>query len=113
MQYCGTQIVLKGLCVYVCMYVCMLYTLVSGNDPRANRCQWRLNRIAAHHAHLNGFPVFEREEIEHRLLFKSEFSPYHKPVNPHIHLDIPGPQIVSTALLAMVCDQAYFMMMKY
>eukprot|EP01035_Chromulina_nebulosa_P024247 gene24247-31520_t len=75
---------------------------IKGNDPRVNRCQWRLNRIAAHHAHLNGFPVFEREEIEHRLLFKSEFSPYNKPVTPHIHLDIPGPQIVSTALLAMV-----------
>jgi len=75
---------------------------LKGNDPRANRCQWRLNRIAAHEAHLQGFPVFEREEIEHRLLFKSEFSPYHKNMNTHIHLDIPGPQIISTALLAMV-----------
>lgn len=61
-----------------------------------------MNRIAAHQAHLNGFPVLEREEIEHRLLFKSEFTPYHKNINTHIHLDIPGPQIVSTALLAMV-----------
>ena len=75
---------------------------LKAHDTRGHRCQWRLNRIATHQAHLHGIPVFEREEIEHRYLFKSEYSPGHKNVQTHIHLDIPGPQIISTALLAMI-----------
>lgn len=75
---------------------------LKARDYRAHFCQYRLNRIASHQAHLHGFPVFEREEIEHRYLFKSEYAPGHKNVQSHIHLDIPGPQIITTALLAMI-----------
>jgi hypothetical protein len=73
------------------------------SDPRSDHCTWKLNRIVAHEAHKRGFPVFEREELEHRLLFKSEHAP---PVNlnvkPDVHLDIPGPQIVATTLLNFI-----------
>ncbi len=72
-------------------------------DPRSDHCTWRFNRIAAHEAHKHGFTVFEREELEHRFLFKSEHAPAELvSVQPDVHLDIPGPQIIATALLNMI-----------
>ncbi len=72
-------------------------------DPRSDRCVWRFNRIVAHEAHKQSFIVFEREEIEHRLLFKSEFSiTENVVVKPDMHLEVPAPQILATSLLHMI-----------
>lgn len=72
-------------------------------DPRSSFCMWRINRIIAHEAHLRGFPVFEREELEHRLFFKSEHSPEDIQFsNASTHLNIPAPQILATTLLNML-----------
>ena len=43
-------------------------------NPVADRCTWKMNRIVARAAHKRGFVVFEREEMEHRVVFKSEYS---------------------------------------
>ena len=37
-----------------------------------DHCTWRFNRRMAIEAHKFGFAVFEREEVERRLLFKSD-----------------------------------------
>ena len=46
-------------------------------DTRSDQCTWSFNRKLAMQAHGAGIPVLEREEIEHRLLFKSENAPPH------------------------------------
>jgi hypothetical protein len=71
-------------------------------DYRANTCTWRMNRILAYHAHMNGFIVIEREEIEHRLVFKSEHS-NHPFLEVKIGgLDTPAPQIIATTFLSLI-----------
>ena len=72
-------------------------------NPHADFCTWKLNRIIARAAHRRGFIVFEREEIEHRLLFKTEASEdlysagvLDKAAEP------PMAHIVSTSLLSML-----------
>lgn len=72
------------------------------DDGRQDKCSWHINRVVTHQAHKHGFVVLEREEIEHRLLYRSEHNPDIKAVNPDVHLDIPGPQIVGTALLKLL-----------
>lgn len=75
----------------------------SGNpDPASVHCSRTFNRVAAYEAHLQGFPVLEREEIERRLLFKSEYLEEVSYIKPVLHLDNPAPNIVGTALLSMV-----------
>jgi hypothetical protein len=49
-----------------------------------------------------GFAVFEREEIERRMLYKSEYNPKYRPLKFILHLEAPAPNIVSTSLLAMI-----------
>ena len=71
-------------------------------DPQLDRCAWTFNRQAAYVAHQHGFIVFEREEIERRLLFKSEYNEEHRTIKPDLHLANPAPQIVATSLLGMV-----------
>lgn len=86
-------------------------------NAKADRCIWKLNRIAAKEAHQLGFNVFEREEIEHRLLFKSEHivslhnsgaganvSVVPKIITPLYDaiFTAPAPQIVATSLLEMI-----------
>lgn len=73
-------------------------------DPRQGFCMWRLNRVIAHEAHLKGFTVFEREELEHRLFFKSEHSPPDIQLTPvkNSLLAAPAPQILATTLLNLV-----------
>ena len=73
-------------------------------NPSADldRCTWTFNRVVAHEAHLHGFAVLEREEIERRLLFKSDFNPRLKLIKNGLHLAAPSPQIVATALNALV-----------
>lgn len=73
-------------------------------DPRSGFCMWRLNRVIAHEAHLRGFAVFEREELEHRLFFKSEHSPQEiqQTTVKDTLLAAPAPQILATTLLNMI-----------
>jgi hypothetical protein len=72
------------------------------SDPVLDLCSRTFNRLAAYEAHLQGFLVLEREEIERRLLFKSEFFEEVSYIKNLMHLENPGPNIVGTALLAMV-----------
>ena len=73
-------------------------------NPSADldRCTWTFNRALAHEAHQHGFAVFEREEIERRLLFKSDHNPRLKLIKAGLHLPAPSPQIIATSLAAMV-----------
>jgi hypothetical protein len=71
-------------------------------DIGVQKCSMRFNRIVAREAHAQGFAVLEREEIEHRFLFKSEVYPNYRTTKPGLHLDSPGPQIVATSLLEMI-----------
>lgn len=75
----------------------------AGNtDARIDYCSRRFNRLLAKNAHEFGFSVFEREEIERRLLFKSEYFPDHRTIKPLLHLENPAPNIVGTSLLGLV-----------
>ncbi len=71
-------------------------------SARLDECTWRFNRVAAEAAHRQGFAVFDREELERRLLFKSETVDSAKYMKSSLHLDAPGPQIVATALLGLI-----------
>lgn len=75
---------------------------MGNSDDRGDHCTWRFNRVAAHEAHLQGFVVYEREEIERRLLFKSEYYAGFRSIKPNLHIEAPSPQIVGTGLLALV-----------
>jgi hypothetical protein len=72
------------------------------SEPRADQCSRQYNRVLAKEAHNYGFTVIEREEIERRLLFKSEFSPVFKSVHNALHLESPAPNIVACSLLILV-----------
>jgi hypothetical protein len=74
---------------------------IGNPDPKLDHCIWKLNRITAVEAHMQGFVVLEREEIERRLLFKSEFSNF-KTMKTALHLENPAPQIVGTSLLNLI-----------
>lgn len=75
----------------------------AGNtDANLDACSRRFNRILAKSAHEYGFPVFEREEIERRLLFKSEYWPDHRTIKPLLHLENPAPNVVGTSLLSLI-----------
>jgi hypothetical protein len=71
-------------------------------DNVVHQCSWRFNRIMAHEAHKQGFVVFDREEIERRLLFKSEHYIKTRNMKPILHLDMPAPNIIATALLTLI-----------
>jgi hypothetical protein len=43
-------------------------------EVETNWCMYHWNRVVSNAAHVRGFVVFDREELEHRLLFKSEHS---------------------------------------
>ncbi len=53
-------------------------------------------------AHRQGFSVLEREEIERRLLFKSENYEKTASMKNMLHLNNPAPQIVGTSLLGLI-----------
>ena len=65
-------------------------------------CIWRFNRMVAQEAHKQGFVVFEREEIERRLLFKSEHYDPTKVLKFALHLENPAPNIIATSLLTLI-----------
>lgn len=82
----------------------VIISLASRNhldNMQSNICTWHMNRLFAYGAHFQGFVVLEREELEQRLLFKSEHSP-HPFVKPRAVLDTPPvPQILATSLLSI------------
>mmetsp|Transcript_22325 Transcript_22325/g.37347 ORF Transcript_22325/g.37347 Transcript_22325/m.37347 type:complete len:394 (+) Transcript_22325:92-1273(+) len=67
-----------------------------------DHCTRTFNRVAAYEAHLQGFAVLEREEIERRLLYKSEFWDGVSYMKPILHLENPATNIVGTSLLSLV-----------
>lgn len=73
-----------------------------GAEPKRDHCSRTMNRVAAYEAHQQGFVVFEREEIERRLLYKSEYYDGVSFIKPLLHLEAPGANIVGTSLLALV-----------
>jgi hypothetical protein len=78
---------------------------IGTDDTALDHCTWRWNRQLALEAHKAGFPVFEREEIERRLLFKSDTHldrHQGRYIKPNMHLAAPSPQIVATSLMAMI-----------
>ena len=72
------------------------------HDPVMDECIFKFNRIMAKEAHDAGFPVFEREEIERRMLFRSEHWEPYRTLKPNLHLDAPAPAIVATSLLGLI-----------
>ncbi len=74
----------------------------SYDNPHVLHCSRRFNRILAKEAHRHGFVVLEREEIERRLLFKSEYRVDHRTIKPLLHLENPAPNIIGTSLLGLV-----------
>ena len=75
---------------------------LGGPDHESDLCIRRFNRVAARAAHDQGFAVLEREEIERRLMFKSEYYDKVASMKLKLHLDNPAPQIVATSLLGLI-----------
>ena len=78
-----------------------------GPDIRIDKCSTRFNRNLARQAHIAGFVVLEREELERRLMFKSEYQgengeTTHLYMKHNLHLQNPAPQIVGTSLLTLI-----------
>lgn len=73
-----------------------------GSDAREDHCSREFNRILAKEAHKGGFVVIEREELERRLLYKSEFIADFRSIKPNLHLESPAPNIVATSLLGLI-----------
>lgn len=73
-----------------------------GSDYRQDHCSREFNRILAKEAHKGGFTVIEREELERRYLYKSEFFADFRSVKPNLHLEAPAPNIVATSLLGLI-----------
>ena len=72
--------------------------------PRVDICINQFNRIILDEAHKQGFPVLDKAEIERRLVSRSLGHP--KPaIKNSVHLDKPGPAIISTALLHIISCQ--------
>jgi hypothetical protein len=87
-----------------------------------NYCHWRLNGLYTYIAHQHGFLVLTREEIEHRLVFKTEHSyavvdPQAVRTNAHIAvenvrkmtrprlqemMEFPGAPIIAASLVEML-----------
>lgn len=75
----------------------------AGNtDMNGDACSRSFNRVLAYQAHRFGFSVLEREEIERRLLIKSEYYGDHRTMKPNLHLENPAPNIVGTSLLGLI-----------
>jgi hypothetical protein len=72
------------------------------SNSKASFCTWKLNRIIARAAHNRGFVVFEREEMEHRIAFKSEYSEDLLQIGAVDAAPAPVSSFVSTALLSMM-----------
>ncbi len=75
---------------------------MGNSDSRGDHCTWRFNRILASEGHKQGFTVLEREEIERRLQYKSEYYPNVRYIKPNLHIENPSANIVGSSLLALV-----------
>jgi hypothetical protein len=73
-----------------------------GSHSAMDKCSRTINRVSAYEAHLQGFAVLEREEIERRLLYKSEFFEGVSFIKSILHLENPAANIVGTSLLALI-----------
>jgi hypothetical protein len=71
-------------------------------EDEKDKCSWHYNRVLAHEAHKHGFVVLEREEIERRLLYKSEHYVEVRTMKPILHLENPAPNIIATTLLNLI-----------
>lgn len=77
-------------------------------DYHSDVCTWKLNRKVAFEAHRRKFMVFEREEIEGRVLFRNEYvidgaaakEPY--VLQPHNLTMFPLPQIVTSSFVSLL-----------
>lgn len=79
-----------------------------GSDPREDRCSREFNRILAREAHAEGSTVIEREEMERRLLYRSEFWSEYRSIKPNLHLEAPAPNIIATSMLYLLgCLQSH------
>ena len=71
------------------------------NGANMNECILRINRAAANAAHMYGFSVLERGEIEHRIMYKSFQNP--EPLlDVEMHLAQPVQNIIATCLLRLI-----------
>jgi hypothetical protein len=74
--------------------------------PEHDKCAYSFHRAAARAARAEGFAVYERGEIERRLLYASQNKEIAGGKNEvlrfKMHLDAPAPEIVSTGLLALI-----------
>jgi hypothetical protein len=84
-------------------------TVIVSTAPRAlignsksEICMWKLNRIIARAAHRRGFIVLEREEMEHRVMFKLQNSEDLLRIGVMDVTEPPMAEIVSTSLLSMI-----------
>ena len=84
------------------MVIVQLAGRAGNSDPMGDHCSRTVNRVAAYEGHLQGFAVLEREEIERRLLYKSEFFSEVSYIKNLLHLENPSANIVGTSLLALV-----------
>jgi hypothetical protein len=71
------------------------------NSSSSDYCTWRLNRLIAYEAHVKGFIVLEREEIETRLLFRTERNPEAEKTVKSL-LSFPGSQIVASSFISLL-----------
>jgi hypothetical protein len=69
--------------------------------PDVSQCSWKFSRAATVEAHRHGFAVLEREEMERRLLFRSEYNEQYRTLKPILHLEMPAQSIISTALVGL------------
>ena len=80
--------------------------MTSGNTGSANgtnmdACISRVNRLVADAAHMYGFAVLERGEIEARLMFKSRHTS-NEVLKNEMHLVQPAQNIIASSLLQLV-----------
>ena len=73
----------------------------SDNGTHMDGCISRVNRLVVDAAHLYGFAVLERGEIEARLMFKSRYTSSEMLKN-EMHLVQPAQNIIATSLLKLI-----------
>jgi hypothetical protein len=94
--------VIKGILTSISHKLNFTGRLGNSSESALDTCSWRFNRFLAHGAHAEGFTVFEREELEHRILSKSEYFKSEGSVVPAQILEKPAPQIVGSALMTLI-----------
>jgi hypothetical protein len=70
--------------------------------PEVSDCSWKFGRVATLEAHKHGFVVLERQEMERRLLYRSEHNEQYRNLKPILHLEMPAQSIIATALAGLI-----------